>query len=313
MKWKFKKGVFEANARVLFQGFHHKDVLEKNLDKDAPTLSRLRRNFIYYVCATMRWRLVAGDVKGAFMQTDGTLEERGIRLYGVPTGDMRRRLAKIMGLSSSQIMRWIKPPFGDCRSPILWNLTARRVMTIDAGFREHRMDSCLFMSFRMLQDEDPPMVLEIAFVEDDVTWVLDGIMGLHVDDYIGGGEGLNAIEDLSGAECSSEYFLGRVKIMDSKLKFGKWDFELEKIFCGTQVRQSASLCDIVVTNEEYIHRVRPISLEKNRRQDANDLLTDKEHSAFRGLIGALQWPATQTMVHGTASCSFLSAAFVSTL
>ena len=51
LKWKFKNGVFEANARVLFQGFHHKDVLEKNLDKDAPTLSRRGRNFIYCVCA----------------------------------------------------------------------------------------------------------------------------------------------------------------------------------------------------------------------------------------------------------------------
>ena len=46
-----------------------KDVLEKNLDKDAPTLSRLGRNFIYCVCATMRGRVVAGGVKGAFMQT----------------------------------------------------------------------------------------------------------------------------------------------------------------------------------------------------------------------------------------------------
>ena len=117
MKWKVRDGKFEANAGVLFQGFRHRDVLEKNLDKDAPTLSRLGRNFPYYVCAVMRWRVVVADVKGAFMQTDGTLEERGIRLYGTPARDMRRRLQKLMGFQNGQILRMIKPPIGDARCP----------------------------------------------------------------------------------------------------------------------------------------------------------------------------------------------------
>ena len=138
-------------------------------------------------------------------------------------------------------------------------------MTSEAGFREHKMDSCLFMSFRPLRHDDAQWVKEIAFEMTSGPWVLDGIMGLHVDDFIGGGEGLEDIHQLGGAESSNEYFIGRVKLMDTQLKFGKWDFELEKIFCGTQVRQSASYSDVAVTNEEYIDKVRPISLEKSRR------------------------------------------------
>ena len=57
------------------------------------------------VCAIKRWKVLTADAKGAFMQTDGGLQDRDIHLYGQPTGDMRKRLARIMGLQQHEVLR----------------------------------------------------------------------------------------------------------------------------------------------------------------------------------------------------------------
>ena len=99
--------------------------MEKTLDKNAPTLSRTARNYVMAVCAIKRWKVLTADVKGAFMQTEGDLQDRDIHLYGQPTGDMRKRLARIMGLQQHEVLRMKKPPFGDVRSPKVWSNTVR--------------------------------------------------------------------------------------------------------------------------------------------------------------------------------------------
>ncbi len=55
-----------------------------------------------------------------------------------------------------------------------------------------------------------------------------------------------------------------------------------------------------------MHKVLPISLEKSREAEA-DVLKQKEHTALRGLMGALQRPAGQCMPHGAATCGLLAA------
>ena len=39
------------------------------------------------------------------MQAEGDLQDRDIHLYGQPTGDMRKRLARIMGLQQHEVLR----------------------------------------------------------------------------------------------------------------------------------------------------------------------------------------------------------------
>ena len=53
-------------------------------------------------------------------------------------------------------------------------------------------------------------------------------------------EFLDNIKNLEQAKAEIGYLLGRAKILAMRLRFGKWDFDLDKIFCGTQVRQSAT-------------------------------------------------------------------------
>ena len=162
LKWKRKGDGFEANARVILQGFHLHEVTSVNVDKKSPTLSRLGRSLILQVCAMKGWKLLVADVKSAFLQADD-IREQGIRIFGRPTADMSAKLAGFMGLQRGQLLRMCKPAFGDVRAPLQWYKSADRGMT-DAWFVKHFLDPCLYMSFRPLESNG----------KDDFGYMMDG-------------------------------------------------------------------------------------------------------------------------------------------
>ena len=71
--------------------------------------------------------------------------------------------------------------------------------------------------------------------------------------------------------------------------------------------QSYNHRSIDISMQDYIHKIKPISIDKGRRAQPNELCTEKEKRAFRSLIGAMQWPAAQQAPHVSASISFLQA------
>ncbi len=58
---------------------------------------------------------------------------------------------------------------------------------------------------------------------------------------------------------------------------------------------------IEVSYEDYIKKICPMTVAKGR--DAKQLVNEQEKSKARGLIGALQWPATQAFPGLAASVS----------
>ena len=142
LKWKMKAGVKTASARVIMQGFKHKDVLEGEVDKDSPTLSRLGRHCVFQHCSQRQWKLFLADVKSAFLQSEDIVP-KGLRIFGKPNADMRRRLGKTLGLKANEVLRMKKPAFGDVRAPKLWNGTADSTM-VGLGFAVHKLDKCLY-------------------------------------------------------------------------------------------------------------------------------------------------------------------------
>ena len=114
-RWKKTPEGEKANARVIIQGFKHRDVLEQCLEKDSPTLSRTGRMLIYTLVVHKRWKLFSADVKSAFMQANSI--DESTRIYVRPTSDMRRRLERLMGLKPHQLLKAVKPAFGDVRAP----------------------------------------------------------------------------------------------------------------------------------------------------------------------------------------------------
>ena len=100
----------------------------------------------------------------------------------------------------------------------------------------------------------------------------------------------------------------RRQLLSRSFKFGKWDFGYEQVFTGNEIWQSEDCFTIEIGLETYLHKVKPLTIEKSRRNTPDDLGTPKEQSQYRVLCGTLAWPAAQTAAHGAATVSIAQAA-----
>ena len=170
----------------------------------------------------------------------------------------------------------------------------------------------MFTSSRNSHRDEPD-----AFQVENGAWrILDGILALHVDDFLGGGENVNSVADIEQKESKNkkreetnpDTFLGRVQMLTQRYKFGSWNFasaDGEIIFCGCQLAQSKDKSEISMSIEAYTTKVSPITVSKEKRQKPATPCTPAEISALRGLIGALQWPASQCSPHLQCTVSHL--------
>ena len=302
-RWKPTSEGRKANARVILQGFRHKDVLNENLVKESPTLSRLGRITIMVWAAHRSWKLWCADVKSAFMQSNSI--DDSTRIYVRPPAEMRRRLERLMGLKEHEILKATKPAFGDVRAPRQWNETANDYLINELGLVNHPLDRCLYLSTRQATAEDDSF---LTFEKNGSWWIVDGVLGLHVDDFLGAGEGVESLneiqEDYAGA-C--EVFCQRVSLLSRRFRFGAWDFGEKMRFCGADVAQSEDRSTITVSLQEYVHKIKPLSLEKSRKTMVDDYCNEKEHRLLRALVGAMSWPATQCLPQASATISILQA------
>ena len=211
----------------------------------------------------------------------------------------------MVGLQEDEVMRMMKPAFGDVRAPRQWNETADRSLTQEVGMMKHQLDGCIYMSVRAATTEDEEyMVSEV----NGQRVVLDGLMGLHVDDIVVAGEGVYNPEDVTEPSGVPSCFAERLYVLLHRFKFGSVDYGEKMVFCGCQLQQSMDLRTVSLDLENYIRHTKPITLEKARKQDGDDKLTPREQSLLRGLLGALAWPANQVMPHLSASVSLAQAA-----
>ena len=119
---------------------------------------------------------------------------------------------------------------------------------------------------------------------------LRGLLILHLDDVLVAGS------------PTDEVFQDAVKSQRQHFNFGKWDVLTSTHslkYCGGTILQNQY--GIEVSYAEYMKRICPLTLEKGRKDDQP--ITEHEKSKARGLIGALQWPATQCLPMLAASMS----------
>ncbi|CAK0890715.1 unnamed protein product, partial [Prorocentrum cordatum] len=292
LKWKVQDGQRVANARVLYQGFKHRDVTEGQLDKGAPTLSRLGRHTVMLWAALRKWRLLAADVKSAFLQAED-VGAHGVKLYASPTKEMREMLVRRIGLQPGQLLKMIKPRFGGPRSPKLWRYRSDEVAK-EIGFKNHWLENCLLLPMRTARPSDDPFD---ARSFDGQTFVVDGFIGEHVDDFTGCGENVSCEDDLRAKLDDAECFQARLGTLNEKFKFGKWEFGPSLVFTGGEVEQSLSTYAATIKFEKYLHAVKPITVEKHWRADPTSALSPQ-----------LQWPAAQGVIIAAATVSFRAAA-----
>lgn len=100
-------------------------------------------------------------------------------------------------------MMMTKPAFGDVRAPRQWNETADRALTVEVGLLKRKLDGCIYISVREANanaNDDPFEIFEAAGKQ----MIVDGVLGLHVDDIIAAGEHIYNQDDIYKHEPKGE-------------------------------------------------------------------------------------------------------------
>lgn len=63
----------------------------------------------------------------------------------------------------------------------------------DLTLINHPLDRCLYLSLRPASQEDRSF---LVFKNKGGHWIVDGALGLHVDDFLGAGEGIYSLNEV---------------------------------------------------------------------------------------------------------------------
>ena len=118
--------------------------------------------------------------------------------------------------------------------------------------------------------------------------ILEGTLGTHVDDGIGGGTYL---------------FEEALKKIPEKLPFGQREYGKFR-FTGLDIEQYLD-SSIRISQADYISKIDPIDVSKARRKDEEANIDENELQQLRGLCGSLQYAAVRSRPDLAAKVAFL--------
>ena len=259
----------KAKARLVILGYE--DPALESLPRDSPTLGRDSRMILLQLIASQKWVLRSFDISMAFLR--GSKQDS--RILGIePPIEMRRSL----GLREDEACELLKGAYGLVNAPLLWYIELRNAL-IALGFQVSPLDPCLFVLPKQntkKQTEDPCQI--------------HGILGIHVDDGIGGGDAI---------------FNQTIDRLEKKFPFGSKKTQ-KFTFTGIQVNQESN-GEIRLNQTEYIRDIPPIEIPRERRKEQKGSASQQEIQSLRGLIGSLQYAATNTRPDISCRLSLLQA------
>eukprot|EP00435_Cladocopium_sp_Y103_P049938 s2127_g15.t1 len=222
----------------------------------------------------MGWSLGSFDIKAAFLQGKPQQD----RVIGL---DPVIELAQAMKLSKAEICKLDKSAYGLIDAPYLWFQTLQEEL-ISLGFVACPFDPCVFV------------------LRHPGTQRLSGVLGIHVDDGIHGGD---------------HYFQEQIAKLEAKYPFGSKKSR-SFTFTGIDMKQNPDN-SIELSQSQYVKNISPIQIKPERRAQETEVVTEEERHLLRGLIGSLQYAAVHTRPDLTSSLSLLqsqiNSATVSTL
>ena len=231
----------------------------------APTLNKRSKQLLLQTVVQKDWRLKKGDVTAAFLQ--------GRKLEKSKYALAPEELAEAMGLKPGErVIRLLKSIYGLTAAPLEWYAQVNTVLHKLGGQRAFS-DPCVWI------------------FKDPESGKLVGIIGAHVDDF------------LIAGDDKSEYWR---KCMEALLAAFRWTPWEENKFkqCGVNIDQQHD-GHIIQEQEEYLATVEEIPLTAERIAQPTHLVTERERSQLRALLGALQWLVTQTRVDGCIDVNLL--------
>lgn len=140
---------------------------------------------------------------------------------------------------------------------------------MNLGFQVHPLDPCLFV----LPGENN---------------IVHGVLGIHVDDGLGGGDSV---------------FEDTINRLEQKFPFGsrrRKDFT----FTGIHIHQDENY-NIQLDQSDYVSNIDPIKIDRSRRKSEDVEANESERQGLRGLIGSSQYAATNTRPDVSARLSLL--------
>ena len=221
--------------------------------RDSPTLSREGRSIILQTIASRQWRLRSFDIKTAFLRGKADPQNK---LAMDPPSELRQ----LMNLQENEVCELLGNAYGRVDAPLLFYKELKSQL-FRLGFEVHPLDPCIFI----LQSGEGS------------TRKLHGILGMHVDDGLCGGD---------------PKFISLVQRLQETLPFGSQK-EGKFTFTGIELDQLPDM-SIRACQTSYIEGILPIQIFRDRRLTPEDPLSPSEMTSLRGLIGSLQYAVTHT-------------------
>ncbi|CAE7339420.1 GIP [Symbiodinium natans] len=127
----------------------------------------------------------------------------------------------------------------------------------EGRFTRHPLEPCVFMLYTGHQ--------------------LNGILGMHVDDGVGGGD---------------TKFNAKLQELEKKLPFGSRKYR-DFVFTGIHLQQLPDF-SIRASQSSYVRNIPQIDIGRPRRMTPEAQINESERSKLRGLVGSLQYAVTHT-------------------
>ncbi|CAE7909075.1 RE2, partial [Symbiodinium sp. KB8] len=236
-----------AKARLVVLGFQDPKLVD--VLRDAPTLSKEGRALVLQTIASCKFQLGSFDIKTAFLR--GKADESNPLAMEPP-----KELRRLLNMRDDEVCQLLGNAYGRVDAPLLFYKELSKQLEA-LGFTKHPLEPCVFL----LYSKDK----------------LHGILGVHVDDGVCGGD---------------QVFLDKIQQLQATLPFGSRKFK-DFVFTGIRLEQLPDFT-IRASQREYIRNVQHIDVGRHRRQTPEAPLSEEERSKLRGLVGSLQYAVTHT-------------------
>ena len=240
-----------AKARLVILGFEDPDI--STVPNDAPTLSKDGKQLILQKVASNKWSLLNFDVSTAFLKGQGDGRQLGIH---APS-----EISQALNLGPEDQCGLEGGAYGRIDAPYLWYGSFKETLE-NLGFVVCPLDGCVFSLISKGTNGKP---------------VVHGVLGIHVDDGIGGGDNV---------------FMETIEKLREKYSFGAYNIG-EFDFCGIHYRQWRD-GSIEMNQQKYVEKIDPIQVDRHRRKTPQAPVSELERQHLRQLCGSLQYAATQT-------------------
>eukprot|EP00435_Cladocopium_sp_Y103_P030130 s3673_g7.t1 len=264
-----------AKARLIVRGYNDYDALTTGLDTSSPTTTRLSRNMLLSLAASLGWKEWTADISTAFLQ--GLPQDRKLWIK------LPSECLKLLAASEDCRMLLFKPRYGQLDAPRRWFLEATRRLT-DLKLKPHMLDPCTFLIFETSFPEVPHEKLGVG------EGGLVGMICIHVDDLLAAGLEHSAVYQHVIAELKKSF------------SFREWKTGTDLEYCGASIHRDGET--VSLKHGQYLQRLKPMTLPKHVGPEK--ALCSSELTALRGLMGSLSWPAVQSSPHLQASTSMLA-------